>query len=82
MITFCTTGDFLIHIPIPEGHAGAAAIAAEMKTADVRITNLETTVTEIRFVWPIWWEEMVPLHFPSRLAVTTRCIRSLPSSLA
>ena len=33
MITFCTTGDFLIHIPIPEGHAGAAAIAAEMKTA-------------------------------------------------
>ena len=46
MITFCTTGDFLIHIPIPEGHAGAAAIAAEMKTADVRITNLETTVTE------------------------------------
>ena len=46
MITFCTTGDFLIHIPIPEGHAGAAAIAAEMKMADVRITNLETTVTE------------------------------------
>ena len=39
MIMFCTTGDFLIHIPIPEGHPGAAAIAAEMKTADVRITN-------------------------------------------
>lgn len=46
MITFCATGDFLIHIPIPDGHAGAAAIAAEMKTADVRITNLETTVTQ------------------------------------
>ena len=46
MITFCATGDFLIHIPIPDGHAGVAAIAAEMKTADVRITNLETTVTQ------------------------------------
>ena len=45
MITFCTTGDFLIHIPVPEGHAGAAALSAKIKTADVRITNLETTVS-------------------------------------
>ena len=45
MITFCTTGDFLIHIPVPEGHAGAAALSEKIKTADVRITNLETTVS-------------------------------------
>ena len=45
MITFCTTGDFLIHIPVPEGHAGAAALSKKIKTADVRITNLETTVS-------------------------------------
>lgn len=46
MTTFCATGDFLIHIPVPEGHAGMAAIAEKMKQADVCMTNLETTVTE------------------------------------
>lgn len=46
MITFCASGDFLIHIPVPEGHAGAAALGKAIKTADVRITNLETTVSE------------------------------------
>ena len=46
MITFCASGDFLIHIPVPENHAGKAALAEEIKKADVRMTNLETTVTE------------------------------------
>lgn len=46
MITFCASGDFLIHIPVPEDHPGAAALAKKIQTADVRLTNLETTVTE------------------------------------
>lgn len=46
MITFCASGDFLIHIPVPENHAGKAALAAQIHKADVRMTNLETTVTE------------------------------------
>lgn len=46
MITFCASGDFLIHIPVPEDHAGANALAAQIQQADVRLTNLETTVTE------------------------------------
>ena len=46
MITFCASGDFLIHIPVPDDHSGAAALAKEIQKADVRLTNLETTVTE------------------------------------
>lgn len=46
MMTFCASGDFLIHIPVPEDHPGATALAQEIQTADVRLTNLETTVTE------------------------------------
>lgn len=45
MVTFCASGDFLIHIPLPEGHPGAEALAEQIKKADVRLTNLETTVT-------------------------------------
>lgn len=46
MITFCATGDALIHIPVPNDHPGMAELSAKIKTADVRITNLETTVSE------------------------------------
>ena len=45
MITFCASGDFLIHIPVPENHPGADALAKYIHNADVRMTNLETTVT-------------------------------------
>lgn len=45
MITFCASGDFLIHIPVPENHPGAAALASYIHTADARMTNLETTIT-------------------------------------
>ena len=40
---FVATGDFLIHIPAPAHHAGLDAIAAYMRDADCRVTNLETT---------------------------------------
>lgn len=43
---YCTTGDFLIHATIPEEHAGIKKIAEFIGQADVRITNLETTVTD------------------------------------
>jgi len=43
VITFCASGDFLIHIPVPEEHPGADILAAHIKKADVRLTNLETT---------------------------------------
>lgn len=43
---FVATGDFLIHIPAPAHHAGLDAIAAYMRDADCRVTNLETTITE------------------------------------
>lgn len=46
MITFCASGDFLIHIPVPEDHPGAEALLEKIAQADVRLTNLETTVTE------------------------------------
>lgn len=46
MITFCASGDFLIHIPVPKNHPGTDALAEQIKQADVRLTNLETTVTE------------------------------------
>ena len=39
MITFCASGDFLIHIPIPENHAGADALASQIKKADVELEN-------------------------------------------
>lgn len=42
---FSATGDFLIQVPIPEEHPGIDAIASYMKDADVRVTNLETTIT-------------------------------------
>ena len=45
MITFCATGDSLIHIPIPQVHPGTDALAEHIRKADVRITNLETTVS-------------------------------------
>lgn len=45
MLTFCATGDALIHIAVPTDHPGAVALAEKIKAADVRITNLETTVS-------------------------------------
>lgn len=42
---FATTGDFLIHVPAPHHHDGLDAIAAYLKDADCRVTNLETTIT-------------------------------------
>lgn len=41
---FAATGDFLIQIPIPERHEGTEAIRDYMADADVRVTNLETTI--------------------------------------
>ena len=43
---FAATGDFLIHVQMPPKHEGIDAIAAYMSDADVRVTNLETTITE------------------------------------
>lgn len=42
---FAATGDSIIVVPIPEEHAGTDKIAEYIKGADVRITNLETTVS-------------------------------------
>ncbi len=46
MTSFCASGDFLIHIPVPDGHPGLAPLADFIGQADVRMTNLETTVTQ------------------------------------
>ncbi|MBR5229951.1 MAG: CapA family protein [Firmicutes bacterium] len=46
MLKFCATGDALIHIPIPANHPGTDHLAEYIKEADVRITNLETTITD------------------------------------
>ena len=46
MPTFCASGDCLIHIPVPKGHEGCRALAEEIRKADVRIVNLETTVAD------------------------------------
>jgi len=43
---YCTTGDFLIHAPIPEDHEGVKKVIDFIAAADVKITNLETTVTD------------------------------------
>ena len=45
MITFCASGDFLIHIPVPKDHPGVDILADYIQKADVRLTTLETTVT-------------------------------------
>lgn len=45
MLKFCATGDALIHIPIPQEHPGTDQLAEHIKSADVRITNLETTIS-------------------------------------
>lgn len=42
---FTATGDFLIHNGIPAQHPGVDAIASYIREADVRMTNLETTIT-------------------------------------
>lgn len=42
---FAATGDFLIQISIPENHKGIESIRSFMSDADVRMTNLETTIT-------------------------------------
>lgn len=46
MTTFCATGDALIHIAVPADHPGLSELSEKIATADVRITNLETTVSE------------------------------------
>lgn len=46
MTSFCASGDFLIQIPVPADHAGVGPISEFVRQAEVRITNLETTVTE------------------------------------
>ena len=46
MITFCATGDALIHIAPPATYDGVVELSERIQTADVRITNLETTISQ------------------------------------
>ena len=45
-ITVAAAGDILIVKPLPQGGAGEAAIAQYLSGAQVRLANLETTITD------------------------------------